>query len=311
MQRLHEFRLFYNHTIHPELVRMERKRKRLLLLLFGSIIFLIGVTILDIYVDILVVTLFFLVFIVFYISFILYRIRQFVITFKPNIVNLILDFIDDEINYGKMTYEPKKLIPKSTFLSSLIFATPAPFYKGEDFIKGSYREMTFELCELNVREYSKVRNKSNYIFKGVFFQGNFNSKAHSQKSKIIVLPREFSQYQSRTIKELNRIGCRIAEDIVSRHFREIFIIMASKNANVNNILSHEMQKAILSYREKTEKEIYLSFIGSSMFLAVTEPKDLLEPHIFQSNVSFELVREFFEDLQLLLSVLEDMDVNID
>ena len=48
-----------------------------------------------------------------------------------------------------------------------------------------------------------------------------------------------------------------------------------------------------------------------MFLAVTEPKDLLEPNVFQSNVSFELVREFFEDLQLLLSVLEDMDVNID
>ncbi len=311
MQRLHEFRLFYNHTIHPELVRMERKRKRLLLLLFGSLIFLIGVTILDIYVDILVVTLFFLIFIVFYISFILYRIRQFVITFKPNIVNLILDFIDDEINYGKMTYEPKKMIPKSIFRSSLIFATPAPFYKGEDFIKGSYREMTFELCELNVREYSKVRNRSNYIFKGVFFKGNFNSKAHSKKSKVIVLPREFSQYQSRTIKELNRIGCRIAEDIVSRHFREIFMIMASKNANVNHILSNEMQKAILNYREKTEKEIYLSFIGSDMFLAVTEPKDLLEPNIFQSNVSFELVREFFEDLQLLLSVLEDMDVNID
>lgn len=311
MKRLHDFRLFYNHTIHPELIRMERKRKRLLLLLFGSVIFLIGVTILDIYVDILVVTLFFLVFIVFYISYILYRIRQFIITFKPNIVNLVLDFIDDEINYGKMTYEPKKMIPKSTFLSSLIFATAAPIYKGEDFIRGSYREMTFELCELNVREYSKVRNRSNYIFKGVFFQGNFNSRAHSPKSKVIVLPREFSQYQSRTIKELNRIGCRIAEDIVSRRFQEIFIVMASKNANVNNILSREMQNAILNYREKTEKEIYVSFIGSKIFIAVTEPKDLLEPNVFQSNVSFELVREFFEDLQLLLSVLEDLDVNID
>ena len=311
MKRLHDFRLFYNHTIHPELIRMERKRKRLLLLLFGSIIFLIGVTALDIYVDILVVTLLFLVFIVFYISHILYRIRKFIITFKPNIVNLILDFIDDEINYGKMTYEPKKIIPKSTFLSSLIFATAAPIYKGEDFIKGSYREMTFELCELNVREYSKVRNRSNYIFKGVFFQGNFNSRAHSKKSNVIILPREFSQYQSRTIKELNRIGCRIAEGIVSKKFQEIFIVMASKNANVNNILSRDMQNAILNYREKTEKEIYVSFIGSKIFIAVTEPKDLLEPNVFQSNVSFELVREFFEDLQLLLGILEDLDVNID
>lgn len=311
MQRLHEFRLFYNHTIHPELLRMERKRKRLLLLLFISVLFLIGVTILDIYVDILVVTLFFLIFIAFYIAFILYRIRQFVVTFKPNIVNLIIDFIDDEVNYGTLTYKAKKKIPKETFLSSCIFATEAPFYKGEDFIKGSYREMTFELCELNVREYSKVRNRTNYIFKGVFFQGNFNSRAHSGKGKIIILPQEFSQYQSRTIKAFNRIGGRNASDIVTRKFREAFIVMANKSANTNSILSYDMQNAILNYRAQTEKEIYVSFIGSKMFIAVTEPKDLLEPYVFKSNVSFELVREFFEDLQLLLSVLEDLDVNID
>lgn len=309
MQRLHEFRLFYNHTIHPELLRLERKRKRLLLLLSLSIIFLVGLTILDLYVDILIVTLFFLIFVGFYITYLIYRIREFVITFKPSIVNLILDFIDDEVNYGTLTYEPKSKISKKTFQSSLLFATPAPFYKGEDFIKGSYRELTFELCELNVREYSKVRNRSNYIFKGVFFQGNFNSRAH--KGKILVLPRIFGQYLSRTIKEFNRIGGRTADDIVSRKFSEIFMVMASRNANIENILSREMQNAILNYREKTEKEIYISFINSKIFIAVTEPKDLLEPFLFKSNVSFELVREFFEDLQLLFSVLEDLDVNID
>ena len=83
--------------------------------------------------------------------------------------------------------------------------------------------MTFELCELNVREYSKVRNRTNYIFKGVFFQGSFNSKAHSGKGKIIILPQEFSQYQSRTIKAFNRIGGRNASDIVTRKFREAYV----------------------------------------------------------------------------------------
>ena len=309
MQRLHEFRLFYNHTIHPELLRMERKRKRLLLLLFLSVFFLTGVTILDINVDILVVTLFFLIFIGFYITFLLYRIRQFVVTFKPNIVNLILDFIDDEVNFGKLTYEPKQKISKTDFNASLLFTTDAPYYKGEDFIKGSYRELTFELCELNVREYSKVRNQLNYIFKGVFFQGNFNSKAH--RGKILVLPRVFSQYLSRSIKAFNRMGGRNADDIVTKRFRDVFMVMASRNANIDNILSEDMQDAILTYRAQTEKEIYVSFIGSKLYMAVTEPRDLLEPHIFQSNVSFELVREFFEDLQLLFSVLEDLDVNID
>lgn len=311
MQRLHEFRLFYNHTIHPELLRIERKRKRLLLLLFLSIIFLIGLTILDIYVDILVVTLCFLGFLGFYIAFILYGIREFVITFKPKIVNLILDFIDNEVNYGTLSYYPKRKISKATFLSSCLFETPATFYKGEDFIQGSYREMTFELCELNVREFSRVRNRTNYIFKGVFLQGKFNSKAHPSKGKILILPREYSQYQSRTIKAFNRDNGKNAEDYVRRSFKKAFIVMANRQANLKKILSDEMQNAILNYRAKTQKEIYVSFIGSKIFIAVTEPKDLLEPFIFQTNVSFELVREFFEDLQLLFSVLEDLDVNID
>lgn len=309
MQRLHEFRLFYNHTIHPELRRLERKRKRLLFLLFFSVLFLVILAILDIYLDILVVTLFFLVFIGFYITFLVYRIRQFITTFKPNIVNLILDFIDDEINYGTLTYQAKKMIPKRVFQSSLLFATDAPFYKGEDYIRGSFREMTFELCELHVREYSRVRNRLNYIFKGVFFQGNFNSKAH--RGKILVLPRDFSQYLSRTIKAFNRMGGRNADDIVSKKFQQVFLVMASRNANINHLLSMDMQNAILNYRKKTDKEIYLSFIGSKINIAVTEPKDLLEPNIFQSNVSFELVRGFFEDLQLLFSIFEDLDVNVD
>ncbi len=309
MQRLHEFRLFYNHTIHPELLRMERKRKRLLWLLFLSTLFLIAVLILDIYIHILAITLLLLIFIGFYIAYILYRIQRFVTTFKPNIVNLILDFIDDEVNFGTLTYQSKKKIPKETFQASMLFATDAPFYKGEDYIRGSYRELQFELCELNVREYSKVRNRLNYVFRGIFLKGNFN--ATNQKGRIIVLPKNFSQYLSRTVKVFNRKGGRMVDDVLIRRFKEVFMTYASRNTNTSKVLSEELQKALLNYRKKTGKEIYVSFINTKIFIAVTEPKDILEPKIFQSNVSFELVREFFEDLQLLFSILEDLDVNID
>jgi len=85
--------------------------------------------------------------------------------------------------------------------------------------------------------------------------------------------------------------------------------MAGRGTNIEQVLSHEMQLALLNYREETEKEIYVSFINNKVYVAVTEPKDILEPELFYSNVSFELVREFFEELQLLLSILEDLDVN--
>ncbi|MCB0619636.1 MAG: DUF3137 domain-containing protein, partial [Saprospiraceae bacterium] len=45
------------------------------------------------------------------------------------------------------------------------------------------------------------------------------------------------------------------------------------------------------------------------YIAITEQKDILEPFVFRSNVSFELVREFFEDIQLLMRIVEDIDAN--
>ena len=306
MERLQDFRLFYNHTIHPELLRMERRRKRLLTLLVLSSIFLILVFVLQFYVHRLAVTLILLILIGFYIAYLLYKMREFKITFKPNIMNLIMDFIDDEVNYGTLTYTANKKIPKKEFLRSALFATPAPYYEGEDHIKGSYRELTFELCELHVRELSKVRNRLNYIFKGVFLVGVYGDK--NTKGRIIVLPRDYQQYQARTIKVFNDNGGKRVDD-VSRKFSKTFITLASRGAPVEHTLSSDMQRAILKYRDRTEKEIYISFIDEKVYIAVTEPKDLLEPEIFRSNVSFELVREFFEDLQLLFSVLEDLDVN--
>ena len=306
MERLHEFRLFYNHTLHPELLRMERKRKRLLSLLALSTIFLFLIIALQFYVHIVAVTLILLILVGFYIAYLVYKIQEFKITFKPNIVRLILDFIDDDINYGTLSYEADKKIPKKDFLKSELFATDAPFYEGEDFIKGSYREMTFELCELNVKEFSKVRNRLNYIFKGIFLQGVYSE---NKSGRIIVLPRDYQQYQARTVKTFYAKGGKSVDGLLKRSFDDTFITLASKGTNVEQVLSHEMQVALLNYREKTEKEIYVSFINNKVYVAVTEPKNILEPELFYSNVSFDLVREFFEELQLLLSIFEDLDVN--
>jgi len=307
MERLHEFRLFYNHTVHPELLRMERKRKSLLTLLAVSSLLLVLVLIIQIKVRIVVITLLLLILIGFYIAYLVYKIREFKITFKPNVVNLILDFIDDDINYGKLSYDAKKSLSKKEFLRSELFATDAPYYIGEDYISGSYREMTFELCELDVKEYSKVRNRLNYIFKGVFFKGVYAEK--NKVGRIIILPRDYEQYQSRTLKAFYATGGKPLPSFVMRAFEETFITLASKNADVERVLSRDMQKALLKFRENTDKEIYVSFIDNTVYIAVTEPKDILEPEVFLSNVSFELVRDFFEDLQLLLSALEDLDVN--
>ncbi|MFK8100975.1 MAG: DUF3137 domain-containing protein [Saprospiraceae bacterium] len=306
MRRLNEFRLYYNHTIYPELLRLERKRKQLLLLLFASIFIVIAVFSLGLYLNILSITLSLLLPIGFYITYLLYRIQQFRATFKPHVVNLLLDFIDDSLNFGTLKYDAKRFIPKPIFLASQIFATDAPFYLGEDYIEGKIGELDFELCELNVKEYSKVRSRLNYVFRGILLHATFKKP---MKGAILILPRKFRQYLSRTIRLFNRLGGKSVDHIHNTAFEEIFMTYATPDSDYMNLLSEDMQESILDFRDRTGKEIYVSFKGNEIYIAVTEPKDILEPFIFKSNISFALIREFFEEIQLLLTIIEDFDAN--
>ncbi len=306
MRRKEEFRLFYNQTIHPELLRLERKRKRLLFLFVVSVLLLCAAVFIQIYLNILVVSLILIIPLGTYLSYLLYRIQRFRSTFKPHVVNLILDFIDDGLNFGTLKYDSKRFIEKDRFIASHIFATKAPFYQGEDFISGKIGELDFEMCELNVKEFSKVRNRLNYVFRGIFLHTTFNLPL---RGKIIVLPREFKQYLSRSIRAFNSIGGEEVEDGLDDRFTESFMTFATSEANVVSLLSEHMQNAIVSYRFESGKEIYVSFIETEIYIGITEPKDILEPFIFRSNVSFELVREFFEDIHMMMNIVEYFDAN--
>ena len=307
MQRLEDFRLFYNHTIHPELMRLEKKRKRLLLLLFFSALLFIAIIILEIYLDVLALTLFFMVPIGFYASYLLIKIQRFVATFKPHVVDLVLDFIDDSPNFGDLKYDSKGFIPKQRFLASRIFATRATEYKGEDFIFGKIGELDFELCELNVKELSRVRSQMEPVFRGVFLHAKTNI---ATQGAIIVWPREFKQYLTRSIKAFTAKGAaNVDSHFEVESFRELFTTYATSEAYILKTLNYEMQVALAEYMITTEKEIFASFIGDDIYVGISEPKDILEPYIFSSNVSFELVKEFFEDLQMLFYIVETFDSN--
>ncbi|MCB0565159.1 MAG: DUF3137 domain-containing protein [Phaeodactylibacter sp.] len=308
VKRLEQFRIYYNHTIHPELLRMERRRIRLLRLLFFSTLFMAGVLLFEFYIDILALTLLLAIPLGAYISYLLYRIQRFRMTFKPNVVSLILDFIDDGMNFDPahpLKYDPKREIGKDRFQKSRIFATKAPYYSGEDFISGRIGEMDFEMSELHVKELSPVANRLDEVFKGVFMHATFPEEA---KGRVIIWPRRLRQYHTKAIKNFTwDKGQNQDKEVNNLKFKELFLTYATEETHVESILSEPMQDAIVQYCASTGKEMYMSFIDREIYAAVSEDKDILEPHLFRSNLSFELVKEFFEDINLLLRIAEDFD----
>lgn len=305
--RLEDFRVYYNHTIHPELLRLEHKRRRLLMLIALSFLFIFGMLLIGIWLEVLVVTLMFILVAGIYIFVLYRRIKEFIATFKPNIINLITDFIDDGINFGEMTYAADQKIPQSKFEASGIFGTSPDLYEGEDYLKGSIGNIPFEMCELNVREESKVRQRLNYVFKGIFLIATID---YPIRGELLVLPRAYRQYLTRSIRAFVHKKGKPADGFIrSPEFREIWMTYATLEGVFSNVLSLEMQERIVDYHVATEKEIYFSFLNNKIYVAVTEHKDILEPFIFRTNVSYELVREFYEDLTLLLQIVEDFDAN--
>lgn len=305
LKRLEEFRLYYNHTIHPELVRQERARLRLLRLIAFSFFLLLALFVLELIIGILVVALFLSIPIVIYIGFLVVQVRSFVHTFKPNVMRLILDFMAQMPNYSDLHYEPDKSITKAQFLSSGLFSTKGEYFLGEDYISGQVSLMPFEMSELMVRQVSQVGNQLDTVFEGVFLSATFSEET---KGAIRVWPRHRRQFHTRAIKEFTWIGAQnVDKEILNEAFRDRFVVYATEDTHIAGILSEPMQAAILDYVEKTGKDIYIAFDDRKVFAGITEPRDLLEPSIFFTNLRFDLIREFYEDVFLILRVVMYFD----
>jgi hypothetical protein len=288
---------------------MERQRRRLLSIMGASFLAILCIIILQFYLNILPLTLVLAIPLVFYISHMFTEWENFRATFKPKVVSLLLDFIDNDVTYNvPLRYIEKGSIPPEVFQDSRLFNSAAPEYIGEDYIKGEMGELDFEMSELVVKEFSPVRNRLDDVFRGVMLHARYRRDVQEASGEILVLPRRERQFLSKTIKSFTAKGGRQFDRLVPK-FMNAFIVYATANANTRGFLATEMQEAILKYREKDNKEVYISFIANDIYIAIAQEKDLLEPALWQSNVSFELIREYYEDLTMLLSIILDIDAN--
>ncbi|MBX2892409.1 MAG: DUF3137 domain-containing protein [Saprospiraceae bacterium] len=306
----HDFRQFYNQNIFPELLHLEHRRRRLLRLLALSGVFLLGVVALQIFVNVFVFTLLLFIPVALWISYLIFRVQVFYREFKPRIVELILDFIDNDVNFSFTGYDPKGAIEPKTFLESRIFTT-AEVYAGEDLIQGQVRETPFELCELRVKEFSPTRSKLDLVFHGVFLVGDY--KRWDMHGGVLVLPDAYRKYMSRSERAFHLVGGRRVKENLLPEFEVFFDTYATPDIRVQDVISEEMQQLILKFRamfqqKNRQKEIYFSIIADRIYIALSQDKDLLEPSLFANNANFETIGEFFSDIRLLLELMLDVDV---
>ncbi|MEO1260415.1 MAG: DUF3137 domain-containing protein [Bacteroidota bacterium] len=299
-----EFRIFYNQTIHPELTRLDKQRLSMLRRIFFSLLLMTGVAILIFMIEILVVALIAAIPFVIYISYQFRKIRKFRADFKPRVVELILDFIDDDLLFGDLKYNAKGKITPDKFFRSNIFGAKPAIYEGEDYIEGRIGDVEFEMSELIVEEFSKVRKRLDLVFRGIFVRAKFFYPLHGS---LLVIPRNEMPRRSEALKSFVRNNGQLMDPFVKhKEFMDHYTVYGSKNSKVQELLPHFLMDFILEARERTG-EIQLSIFQENCYVAISNKKDILEPKIFQSNVSYELVREFYEDIYVALFIVRALD----
>jgi Protein of unknown function (DUF3137) len=305
----HDFRLFYNQTIYPELLNLERRRLRLLRLLGASGLLMLLVVVVQVYLAIFLVTLLLFLLVGCWIAYLAFQIQVYFKEFKPRVVTLLLDFIDNDVNYSFKGYDAKGFIAPEQFFESRIF-TVADEYLGEDLICGRVRETPFELCELSVREFSAVRSRLDRVFKGVFLVADY--QRWDLHGGVLVLPDVYRKYLSRSERAFHLDGGRRVRNNMLPEFEAVFDTYATPEVRVNEVISTDMQRNVLRFRSRFQaanrvKEMYFSIIGDKIYIALSQDRNLLEPSLWRANVRYEVVREFYEDLKLLLDMVLDVD----
>ncbi len=302
---LSEFRKYYNLAIHPELVRLDYERKRLLRYMGLSVVLLVLAVVFAAMAGAWLVAFLLVLPVLGYASWLGYQYRLYRQKFKPHVVGLILDFLDEDPNIGLLHYEADRAIDEQTFRASRLFVAHYDYYEGEDYISGTLGSLEFEMSELRVSERSRVRHTLQTVFRGVFCHAR---TSFPTTGKLYLLPRHHEQFLTRTLNSLAVEGLKeVSREINDEAFVETFMVYADRVVRLHKLLLPHLRQELMTYIEETGKEIYLAFHNQQIYIAVSHDKDLLEPPLWYSVVSFELVREFFEDVRLLLRLIEMLD----
>jgi hypothetical protein len=231
--------------------------------------------------------------------------RGYVTDFKSLVIEKIVRFIDENLNYN-----PKGYIPKSTFMLSKIFTTKPNIYKGDDFVSGKVGATQIQFSELNaVHESGSGKNKHSVtVFKGIFFVGDFNKHFIGET---IVLPDTAEKLFGRLGQKLQSLNVFRGElvKLEDPEFESHFVVYGSNQVEARYILSTSLMERITEFKKKTGKKIYLSFIGSMVFVAVSYSRNLFEPKLFTTLLDFEPIKQYYQDLQLIIGIVDDLNLN--
>ena len=313
MKTLDELRRFYDNTLLDDLNVLENKRKEVLRksLFAGIALFLVAAAVFFIFLRRPQFLPFVIVpVIIIWALMCKHFAKGYRAEFKNKIIQKIVTFLDKSL-----TYHAQSCVAEGAFMSSGIFKKRPDRYRGDDLVSGKLGATQIEFSEVH-SEYKTTttdskghtRTQWHTIFKGLFFMGDFNKHF---SGRTYVLPDTAEKLFGRLGQKLQSLSGSHGEllNMEDPEFEKLFVVYGSDQIEARYILSTSLMRRIVDFKSKTGRKLYLGFVGSQVWVAIEFVRDLFEPRVFRTLLNFEPIQTYFEDLQLALDIVEDLNLN--
>lgn len=230
--------------------------------------------------------------------------------FKDKVIGRLVKVVGPELTYRK-----DDRISQPVYMASRIFLEQPDSYAGEDLVSGMLGQTAVQFSELHTQHRTeridlKGRRRTVWrtIFRGIFFVADFNKHFHGVT---VVLPdtaeKLFGRFgQMMQSWNLTRDQLVKLEDVA---FEKRFVVYSTDQVEARYLLSPSLMERILSYGDRTGHQIYLSFVGSNLYVAISHTKNLFEPKLSVPVTDMKAIREFLDDLVLAVSLVEELNLN--
>lgn len=237
------------------------------------------------------------------------RDKTFYTDFKKQVIERIVTFVSPDL-----TYEPKNHIGSDSFQRSRIFLKNVDRYNGDDMVQGKIEKTQIWFSEVKA-EYkstttdSKGNTKTTWhtIFKGMFFIADFNK--HFQTSTVVLPNRLGKGFLASFFNKMNLTRREKLVKLEDPDFNKHFVVYGEDQVEARYVLSTSLIRRITEFKERHPNPLYISFVNSFLYIAIAYKKDLFEPSYFKKLTRFELVKEFFEEIHLAVSIVEELNLN--
>ncbi|MEH2183011.1 DUF3137 domain-containing protein [Nostoc sp.] len=145
--------------------------------------------------------------------------------------------------------------------------------------------------------------RASVVFKGLFFKAKFHK---SLQTVTIVQPKVINA----NIHALNHAKKQLIK-LEDPEFAKFFTIYGDDQIEARYVLSTSLMDKIVNFRKKTNRNIYISFVDDMIYIAIEEAieNNIFDPNLYKSVLSFAPLREYFETLNLMLGIVEDLNLD--